>query len=252
MSARPMEETKTVSKWLFQWKRECVHLAWTRRRLAALGTWPGWHVVHAGQWRSCCWCEMIYWGWNTPDQVSHFSPVSITRIPFPVSCILRGLAYSTKYWVVSFHSGVQCNLPALMWHLINFSGMMGIGGLNSITHWSMIRVRAEAVFCAYVHDFYTFVALDILVWVSSLVCGATSPTGWPFKGVKAWSSTLVHPAKVVLLVSNLIYCFNILPCYPLTLLLANYRGNGTFTFYSSAQFCILWPWNSDPRLLSIW
>lgn len=131
---------------------------------------------------------------------------------------------------------------------MSFSGMMELGGLNGIMHWSMVRIRAEAVFS---HGFSTFVALDILAWVSSLVCGATSPTGWPFKGVKAWSSTLVHPAKVVLLVSNLIYCFNILLCFPLTLLLANYRGNGTFTS-CSAQFCILWPLNYDPGLLSIW
>ena len=43
------------------------------------------------------------------------------------------------------------------------------------------------------------------------------------------------------------HCF-----FPLTLLLENYRGDGTSMSCCSAQFCILWALKCDPRLLSIW
>lgn len=56
-------------------------------------------------------------------------------------------------------------------------------------------------------DFHTFIMFGSEV--SNLACEAVVPAGWSFKCITAWKSTSVHLAKVVLLVSNLIYCFNI-------------------------------------------
>ena len=53
------------------------------------------------------------------------------------------------------------------------------------------------------HDFWTLSVLGALVGVLSLASGETGPY---------WSTIqryIVHPAKVVLLVSNFICCFNI-------------------------------------------
>lgn len=50
---------------------------------------------------------------------------------------------------------------------------------------------------------------ECLAGASSLAYGAAGPTGWSFKNMKAWNSTLVYLAKTILPVNNLIFCFNI-------------------------------------------
>ena len=42
--------------------------------------------------------------------------------------------------------------------------------------------------------------------MASRVAGST---GWSYRCVKAWDNTLVHKAKVVVSVTNLISCYNI-------------------------------------------
>ena len=83
--------------------------------------------------------------------------------------------------------------------------MMGLSVLSNIACWSMVRVGTVS------HDFHTFVVLAVSTWVGvpSLAFGATGPTGWSFKCIKTWDSTLEHPTKIVFSVSNLICCFHI-------------------------------------------
>lgn len=115
---------------------------------------------------------------------------------------------------------------------------------SSIAYWSMLRVRPMVISC----HFYIFMVLGALAGVPYL---GGRPTGWSFKYIKAWDSTLVHPAEVDLPVSNLIHClffsnlytqqgpwiytprsrvtllfkYSIFP--PLTLLLTSYKGDRT-------------------------
>lgn len=81
----------------------------------------------------------------------------------------------------------------------------GLGVLCGKLHWSTVRVWKMAVSW----DFHTFTVLGASSRVPSLVYGAAGPISWPVKCIKAWNIMVVHPAKVVLPVSILIYCFNI-------------------------------------------
>lgn len=55
--------------------------------------------------------------------------------------------------------------------------------------------------------FSYLMALGISAGVSSLAYGTSGPTSWSFKCITGWDSSLVHPAKLVLL-NILICCFN--------------------------------------------
>ena len=74
-----------------------------------------------------------------------------------------------------------------------FPGLMGLGVLSGIAHWSMVRIRAMAVS----HDYHTFTVLGASARVPSLAYGVTGPTGWSFKCIKAWDSTLVYLANII-------------------------------------------------------
>lgn len=80
---------------------------------------------------------------------------------------------------------------------------MGLGILSSITCSSVMGVGAMAI----TRDSHTFMALGISAGVSSLAYGTSGPTSWSFKCITGWDSSLVHPAKLVLL-NILICCFN--------------------------------------------
>ena len=99
ISSRPVEGTKIVAKWLYQWKTECVHQALKKRRLAALGTWPRLHVIHVGRWRQYCWCEMMEWGWDMPDQDPHFLPSFSS--PCSISSIMHFNRSGLQQWILS-------------------------------------------------------------------------------------------------------------------------------------------------------
>ena len=86
--------------------------------------------------------------------------------------------------------------------------MMGLGVLSSLAHCSTVRVGTVPVS----RDCHTFMVLSVSAGVPNLTYGTTGPTGWSFKCVEAWDSTLVHLAKVVLVFRNLICCFKIYIC----------------------------------------
>ena len=106
----------------------------------------------------------------------------------------------------------------------------------------MVKVGAMAVSC----DFCTFMILGALIGVCSLAYGALGPTGWSFKCIKAWDSTLAHPAKVVLPVSNLMCCFNI--PFSLSTKLAACGLEGRWNLHSiSCSLPSLAPLKCDPN-----
>ena len=59
------------------------------------------------------------------------------------------------------------------------------------------------------YHFHNFTVLGALAGIPKQAYRATGPTDWSFKCLKAWESILVHPAKVILFDSNLIYCLHI-------------------------------------------
>lgn len=89
----------------------------------------------------------------------------------------------------------------------------------------------------YFQDLHTFMVLFVSAGVSkregllSLAKGKTDPTGWLFKCIKAWDSTLVPLANVGLPVNNLI-CV-LMFCIFFFFFFSNpvavgYSGNGTY------------------------
>ena len=73
-----------------------------------------------------------------------------------------------------------------------------------------MRVGAVAVS----RHFRNFTVLGVVAGLPSLAYEATGPIGQSFKRLKAWDSTLVESAKVVLPVSHLICCFKIPSFFP--------------------------------------
>lgn len=128
--------------------------------------------------------------------------------------------------------------------------MMGLAVLNSIASWSKVRLRAMAVF----HGFHAFMVLGALPGIWNLAYGVTSPTCWSFKCIKAYNSTLIHQAKGVVHVSNLICFFNIPFVLSATLLIAGYREDrtsiGCLVLFPSLVHQDLWNVTSDCYLFN--
>lgn len=123
--------------------------------------------------------------------------------------------------------------------------MMELGVLSSNAHWSAVRIRAMAVSW----EFHTFMVLGASASVLNLEYGARALMVDHSNVLKAWHSTLVHPANVVLLVSNFICCFNIL--FFLSTKPAAFGFYGRWMSCSFAQSYISWPLKCDPQSLSI-
>lgn len=115
------------------------------------------------------------------------------------------------WWGVPLPSGLLWNPTVQMKpikKLTNSVGCsiyyMGLGILSSITCSSVMGVGAMAIS----RDSHTFMALGVWAGVFSLAYETRGPTGWSFKCITGWDSSLVDPAKLVLL-NILICCFNV-------------------------------------------
>lgn len=109
-------------------------------------------------------------------------------------------------------------------------------------------------------DFHTFMALGALAVVSSVAGTATAEpdllVDHSNKCMKSWTSTLVHPAKVVLPISNLI-CFNILVFFfyqPCLWVIGEIETSiwCPMGLFFLAQSCILWLLKHDLWSFSSW